>query len=81
MTTEPSRTLTDVLAGALRGHAYTYPDSFCECGAWVDGYEDWLAHMSEAQAPAVEAIVAERVAEAGQRVALEAAQTPPREDG
>lgn len=38
---------SDTAAEVFNGHAYTYPDSFCECAAYVGGYEDWRAHMAD----------------------------------
>ena len=53
----------DLLIQALDGHAYTYPDSFCECGSYLDGsYAGWQGHMADAllASPALDALVAER---------------------
>jgi hypothetical protein len=52
------------VAAELVGHAYTYPDSFCECGTHLaEPWRDWQTHLAQALlAPG--GVVAGMVAEA-----------------
>lgn len=42
---------------AIRPHAWEYPDTFCECTVFIDGWEGYVKHLAaavkEALAPAV----------------------------
>jgi len=56
----------DLLAEVLREHAYTYPDSFCSCGAYV-GDHPWIkhaAHVADALLPLLAQVKATARAEA-----------------
>lgn len=42
-------TRAEVLAAVLAEHSYTYPDSFCECGAmFAEPWREWRAHVAAA---------------------------------
>jgi len=42
-------TRAEKLAAVLAEHSYTYPDSFCECGAMFDKpWHEWRAHVAAA---------------------------------
>ena len=62
--------MSESITETLADHPYTWPDSFCACGAYVGSapWRDHAEHVAGLLAPVVSAVVDQALAEAADAV-------------